>query len=139
VAGFEPATLSSRTGYSTAVQSTRTAYRSPPIPGFGLAECAEEHLTSIATEIATEPTGTGCDENGPITLWRSRNTEEMSLSGMEQDELRPPLTNQRDAVLAASEPHSLPAVSSSRQPHWVSAARICAGIGATTRIGARFL
>ncbi len=26
---------------------------------------AEERLTSIATEIATEPTGTACDENGP--------------------------------------------------------------------------
>ena len=65
----------------------------------GLAKFAEKHLTPIATEIATEPTGTGCDENGPITLWRSRNTEEMSLSGMQQDELRPPLTNQGDAVL----------------------------------------
>ena len=52
---------------------------------------------------------------------------------------RPAAADQGDAVLADSEPHSLPAVPSSGQPHWVSAARICAGIGATTRIGARFL
>ena len=70
-----------------------------PNARFRLAKFSEEHLTFIATEIATEPAGTGCDENGPSTLWRSRKTEEMSLSGMEQDELRPPLTNQGDAVL----------------------------------------
>jgi hypothetical protein len=104
-----------------------------------LVEFAEEYLTSIATEIATEPTGTGCDENGPITLWRSRNTEEMSLSGMEQDELRPPLTNQGDAVLARRELLSSTGVFSSRRPHWPSAVRKCSGIGATTRIGGRFL